>query len=76
MHVQPLKSLTINFDNKRAKITQENVDFLITIVQDLEKLLGLQNRLKICIQLNSSFFDTCSLDILNKLATNNKQLII
>ena len=76
MHVQPLKSLTINFDNKRAKITQENVDFLITIVQDLEKLLGLQNRLKICIQLNSSFFDTCSLDILNKLATNNKQIII
>jgi len=40
MHVQPLKELTINFENKRIKISQNSVDFLITIIKDLEKLLG------------------------------------
>lgn len=41
MHVQPLKVLTIIFENKRIKISQNDIDFLITIIQDLEKLLGL-----------------------------------
>ena len=72
--VQPLKSLTLISSNYR--FTEEDVDYLVEIIQDLERQLDIENQLKVSIKLHSSCYNHYVLDFLNKLGNKDKELIL
>ena len=75
--VQPLKSLTLILDDPlheemKQQISQDNVDDIVAIFQDLERNLEIENRLKVSIKIKSSIFNYCVLDVLKKLENRDK----